>query len=49
MGELVQKLAKDDDRSIGYVLRELIVEALRTRRLLPKEKVGSSNLKKSAS
>ena len=37
LGEAVQKLAADDDRSIGYVLRMLIIEALQTRKLLPKE------------
>jgi hypothetical protein len=36
LGELVQKLADDDDRSIGYVLRMLVVEALQARKLLPK-------------
>ena len=36
-GEAVQKLAKDDDRSIGYVLRMLIIEALQARKLVPKK------------
>jgi len=36
LGEIVQKIAKDDDRSIGYVLRMLVVEALRARKSLPK-------------
>jgi predicted transcriptional regulator len=35
LGELLQKLAKEDDRSIGYVLRQLIVEALQARKRLP--------------
>jgi hypothetical protein len=38
LGELVQKLAKEDDRSIGYVLRMLIVEALQARKHLPRKK-----------
>ena len=38
LGEIVQKLAKKDDRSIGYVLRMLIVEALQARKLLPKNR-----------
>jgi len=37
LGEIVQKLATDDDRSLGYILRMLIVEALQARILLPKE------------
>ena len=37
LGEIVQKLATDDDRSLGYILRMLIVEALQARKLLPKE------------
>lgn len=37
LGEIVQKLADDDDRSIGYMLRLLVVEALEARKLLPKE------------
>jgi predicted transcriptional regulator len=37
LGETVQKLAKNDDRSIGYILRMLIIEALQARRLLPKK------------
>jgi hypothetical protein len=35
LGELIQKIAKDDDRSIGYVLRQLIIEALQAKKLLP--------------
>ena len=42
LGEAVQKIAKDDDRSIGYVLRQLIVEALQARKRLPGKKGGSS-------
>ena len=38
LGETVEKLAKDDDRSIGYVLRMLIIEALQARKLIPKQK-----------
>ena len=38
LGELVQKLSKDDDRSIGYVLRMLIIEALQARKMVPKSK-----------
>ena len=37
LGDVVQKLAKDDDRSLGYVLRMLIVEALQMRKLLPEQ------------
>ena len=37
VGDVVQKIAKDDDRSIGYVLRMLIIEALQARKLLPKK------------
>jgi len=37
LGEAVQQLADKDDRSIGYVLRMLIVEALQARKALPKE------------
>lgn len=40
IGEAVQKIAKDDDRSIGYVLRMLVVEALQARKLLPKDFEG---------
>ena len=40
LGEIVLKLAKNDDRSIGYVLRQLIVEALQTRKLVPTDKVA---------
>ena len=36
LGGIVQKIAQDDDRSIGYVLRQLIVEALQARKLVPK-------------
>jgi hypothetical protein len=36
LGEIVQKLAKDDDRSIGYVLRMLVIEALQARKLVKK-------------
>jgi len=36
LGEIVQKIAKDDDRSIGCVLRMLVIEALRARKSLPK-------------
>ena len=36
LGETVQKLAKEDDRSIGYVLRMLIIEALQVRKLVKK-------------
>jgi len=39
LGEAVQKLANDDDRSIGYVLRQLIIEALQARKLRPPKKV----------
>jgi hypothetical protein len=35
VGAAVQKLAIDDDRSIGYVLRMLIIEALTARKALP--------------
>ena len=38
LGELVQKLADNDDRSIGYVLRQLILEAMQARKLLPGKK-----------
>ena len=37
VGDAVQKIAKDDDRSIGYVLRMLVIEALRARKVLPHE------------
>jgi hypothetical protein len=37
LGEAVQQLAADDDRSIGYVLRMLVIEALQARKLLPKD------------
>ena len=37
LGDVVQKLAKDDDRNLGYVLRMLIVEALQMRKLLPEQ------------
>jgi hypothetical protein len=36
LGTVVQQLAKNDDRSIGYVLRMLVVEALQARKLVPK-------------
>jgi len=42
LGDIVQKLSKDDDRSIGYVLRMLVVEALQARKLLPKETAAKS-------
>ena len=37
LGEAVEKLAKSDDRSIGYTLRMLILEALQARKLVPKK------------
>jgi len=37
LGEIVQKLAKEDDRSIGYVLRMLVIEALQARKMVPKK------------
>ena len=33
LGEVVIKLASEDDRSIGYVLRQLILEALEARKI----------------
>ncbi|MDR1789645.1 MAG: hypothetical protein LBR12_04805 [Opitutaceae bacterium] len=35
LGEVVQQLAEEDDRSIGYVLRLLLIEALQARGRLP--------------
>jgi len=37
LGEVIQQLARRGDRSIGYVLRMLMIEALQARKICPKE------------
>lgn len=38
IAEVVQKLADDDERTISFVLRKLLLEALQSRKLLKKKK-----------
>lgn len=32
---IIEKMAKEDERSISYIIRMLLVEALKQRKLLP--------------
>jgi len=35
IASIIEKMAKEDERSISYILRMLLVEALKQRKLLP--------------